>query len=176
MPAQDGLRLPPPRPTLYPHRYFAPPQRRSAGEVDDPLLTRIVMALAPRADAARSGARLRPPPAAAGPRSAGTLSQSAREWNDLLGIWRHCDNQRCRLRHCCRGASLRCLPRYLPLVPMPVQVWFAAAGIAFEKELWFGDALALVDREDEQAVCARWHAAIERTLLPRSRRQRMNNL
>lgn len=159
--------LPPPKPTLYPRRCFPAPQRRPLRELNDHLLARIMAAAAPAIAEPKTRRRARPqpdtpPPAFDTPKL--SLRAATRKWNDVLGIWRQCEQPCCRSKHRCRGDSLACLPRYMPLLPPPVQFWFACVGIALEKNLPFADAVAFAGREGEQAACARWHAAIKRAL------------
>lgn len=177
MPTHEQSCQPPAPVTLYPRRYFPPIPRRPLAAIDDRLLAHIVAKLVP-------DPRPRPPrrrctgttcPAGAARRRP-SLRRATRRWNDLLGIWRQCDEPGCRRGRRCGGDPLSCLPRYLPGLPHCVRFWFACVGLAAEKNVSFPDALALAERQGEQAVCAHWHTAVHRVLAAHAPRIGMKDL
>lgn len=163
MPARDQSCLPPAPVTFYPRRWFPPLSRRPAATVNDRLVAHILAKLAP---ATRPRQRRRPTPGATSRVGAQrpSLPAASRRWNDLLGIWRQCEEPDCRRCRRCAGDPLSCLPRYLPLLPRSVRLWFACIGVAAEKNVSFTDALTLAEREGDEAACTRWHTAVRHAL------------
>ncbi|WP_162826926.1 hypothetical protein [Pseudolabrys taiwanensis] len=153
-------RLPPAPFTRYPRRCFPLLPRRRQEAAHDRLLQHIVAKLTP---AARPRLRLRRRPGDARPqrlkRQRLSLRAAARRWSDLLAVWRHCDDGRCRDLRRCEGDALSCLPHHVPQLPQPAQFWFACVGIAAEKNMSFAEAVTVAERDTEQA-CARWHATL----------------
>lgn len=160
MATPESPRLPPAPFTLYPRRCFPSLARRRHAAADDRLLEHVIAKLAP---AARPRLRLRPQSGLARARDTKrrrlSLRAAARRWSDLLAVWRHCDDCRCRHGRRCEGEPLSCLPRYLPRLPHPARLWFACVGIAAEKNVSFAEAAAITERDSEQA-CARWCATV----------------
>ena len=165
MPAHETPSPPPTPVCLYPRRCFPPLRQHSGAAVHDHLLAHVVGKIAPPA---RRPLRKRPAVGAMRSpsrwRNGPTLREATRRWNDLLGIWRHCDAATCRLARRCNGDPLACLPRYVPLLPPAIGLWFACVGMAAEQNVSFAQALTFAEREGAHAICRRWHAALRAAL------------
>jgi hypothetical protein len=161
--AHELSSLPPTAVSLYPRRCFPPTLQPMT--VDDRLLGHVVAGLVP---ADRPRPCRRPDPSTTSTASTAgqrpSLRTSTRRWSDLLGIWRQCDARDCCRRRRCCGDPFSCLPRFLPLLPRSVRLWFACIGVATEKNVSFTDALALAEREGDEAACTRWLAAVRHAL------------
>jgi len=169
--AHEPSCLPRPAVSLHPRRCVPPTLRPVT--VNDRLLRHVVARLVP---ADRPHPCRRPAPRttstakAAGQRP--SLRTATRRWNDLLGIWRQCDERDCRRRRRCCGDPLSCLPRFLPLLPQSARLWFACIGSAAENGVSFAEALASATRDGDEAACVRWHAAVRHALMaPRAPRR-----
>jgi len=95
------------------------------------------------------------------------IAAAARDYGNLICIWRLCGHTAClRARRCC-GDGLDCLRRCLPLTPEPVRDFLAGIGAAQKAGLSWEEALD--DLWEEWRAVGEWNAVVVESLLPRTK-------
>jgi hypothetical protein len=96
-----------------------------------------------------------------------SLAEAMRGWNDILCLWRLCDQKACRRARACRGNVHVCVPRNFPLLPEGVRAWFAILAQAQEEQMSFDDAMASLDGTPADDAFWEWHETVETSQRPR---------
>ena len=85
--------------------------------------------------------------------------QGARQWADVLCLWRLCGDAGCRRARCCRGGVHDCFARSFPLLPDGVRAWFVGLGAAQAEKLPFEAAMARLDATPAGEAFRAWREA-----------------
>ncbi|MPZ55073.1 MAG: hypothetical protein GEU91_01000 [Rhizobiales bacterium] len=90
------------------------------------------------------------------------IAAAARDYGNLVCIWRLCGNTACLRARRCRGDGLACLGRCLPLLPEPVRDFFVGLGEAQEAGLTWDEALD--DLWEEWQAVGEWNAVVAESI------------
>lgn len=96
-----------------------------------------------------------------------------RGWNEILAVWRVCDNSACLRAQRCRGDVRSCAKTKYPLLPEGVRTWFEGMMWAKMQELTFDEAFEMLEPCGANQALQAWKAEGARFELnePPGRRQ-----
>lgn len=79
-----------------------------------------------------------------------------RGWNEILAIWRVCDNSACQRAQCCRGDVRPCARAKFPLLPEGVQTWFMGMLWGKSEQLSFDEAIEMLEPSGANQALWAW--------------------
>ena len=90
------------------------------------------------------------------------IAATARDYGNLLCIWRLCGSTACLRAKRCRGDGMDCLGRCMPLLPEKVSGFFLGLGECQQAGLSWEDALE--ELWEEWDAVGEWFARVEDSL------------